>query len=189
MTRVKLPKEGEGFIPWTDEDIQMYLRFWGEGTRERLGMLLCLYTGQRRSDIVRMGQQHVKDGEISVTQSKGGKRLWIPLHRELKAELEKLPQGQLMFLINRKSGSALSSEGFGNWIRASAKRAGIEDTRGPHGLRKAACRRLIEAGCDGETARAISGHASEKEMKPYIQDVDQRKKARQAMATWEKNEQ
>ena len=41
------------------------------------------YTGQRRSDVVKMGYQHVKDGMISVVQQKTGKRLWIPLHSDL----------------------------------------------------------------------------------------------------------
>ncbi len=93
----------------------------------------------------------------------------------------------MLFLVNPKTGAALSSEGFGNWLREAAKRAGIEGTRGPHGLRKAACRILVELGSDGETVRGITGHASEREMIPYIKDVDQLKKAKQAMEVWEKN--
>lgn len=33
-----------------------------------------LYTGQRRSDIVRLGPQHVKDGRITLTQAKNRDR-------------------------------------------------------------------------------------------------------------------
>ena len=186
--RVKLPKEGAGFLPWSDVDIEMYLTKWGPGTIERLGLYLCLYTAQRRSDIVKMGRQHVRNDEISVIQQKTGSRVWIPLHSNLKAELANVPAGQMQFLINPRTGLARSSEGFGNWMRQNAKDAGIEGTRGPHGLRKAACRGLIEAGCDAEMAIAISGHASGEELEPYIRDVNKKLKARQAMAIWDQSE-
>jgi integrase len=87
----------------------------------------------------------------------------------------------MLFLINPLNGGSRASEGFGNFIRADAKEAGIEGTRGPHGLRKAGCRRLIEIGCDAQMAISISGHASEKELQPYIRDVNKKMKARQAM--------
>lgn len=198
MARVKLPEEGDGFVAWSDEDIAHYLKKWGAGTRERLGLYLCLFTGQRRSDIVKMTQSDIRDHEIQVVQQKSsrrfkaGKRLWIPLHPLLQAELALWPQEQKALIVNSR-GDPFSSEGFGNWIRQAAKDVNfdpdgkpispplIDGTRGPHGLRKAAARRLIEAGCDGESARAITGHASEKELAVYIRDVNQRKKARQAM--------
>lgn len=187
MASVKLPKEGDGFKPWSDEDITMYEERWGAGTPERLAMYLCLYTAQRRSDIVKMGRQHIKNNEISVVQQKTNARVWIPIHYKLKEELDKLPKDQMMLMVNPRSdvGKARSSEGFGNWVRQCAKDAGIEGTRGPHGLRKAACRTLIELGCSPDMAISISGHSSAKELEPYIRDVNQKKMARGAMKTWE----
>jgi integrase len=197
---VKLPKEGKGFLPWSDDDIAIYEAHWAAGTRERLGMYLCLYTAQRRSDIVTMGRQHLRDGEISVFQQKTGTRVWIPLHSKLREELAQVPENQMLFMVNPTTGKMLSSEGFGNWIRKNAKapmraeayegepeadRQLIPGTRGPHGLRKAACRQLIEMGCDGETVISISGHATVAELEPYIRDVNRRKKARQAMKIWD----
>lgn len=199
MMGVKLPAEGDGFRPWTDDDIRHYLDRWGPGTRERLALYACLFTAQRRSDIVKMGDQHVRDGEVSVVQQKTGKRLWIPLHPLLAAELQLRPKGQLMWFVNEKNGNPIPSESFGNFVRAAAKAVNfdkegnplekplIEGTRGPHGLRKAACRRLIEAGCDAQLARAISGHAGEKELQVYIQDVDQQRLARVAIAKLDQN--
>jgi len=58
-----------------------------------------LYTGQRRSDVVRMGRQHVRDGFISVTQENTGTALEIALHPTLKAELDALPLDNLTFLM------------------------------------------------------------------------------------------
>ena len=46
----------------------------------RLALALLLYTAQRRSDVVRMGRQHVRDGVVQVRQQKTGAMLAIPLH-------------------------------------------------------------------------------------------------------------
>jgi integrase len=211
MLNFKLPPPGDGFLPWSDEDIDTYLEYWAPGTRERLGLYLLLYTGQRRSDVVRMSDNDVREvtiaavtyREIKVLQQKTGAELWIPLHRALAAELDLHPKGQEAFLIDRRTGKPLTPEGFANWIRESAKapkrpaafqgepeadRQLIQGTRGPHGLRKASCRRLIEAGCDTELARAISGHADDGELKVYIKSVNQSKMARRAMQKLEAEE-
>ena len=50
-----------------------------------------------------------------------------------------------------------------------------------HGLRKAACRRLAEAGCRTNEIAAISGHVTLKEVARYTRAVDQEKMARNAM--------
>jgi hypothetical protein len=48
-------------------------------------------------------------------------------------------------------------------------------------LRKAACRRLAEAGCTVHEIAAISGHASLHEVERYTKAADQMKLARAAM--------
>jgi hypothetical protein len=48
-------------------------------------------------------------------------------------------------------------------------------------LRKAACRRLAEAGCTRHEIAAISGHRTLKEVERYTRAVDQARLARQAM--------
>lgn len=202
---VKLPPPGAGFKPWSDEDIATYLAHWGPGTRERLGLYLPLFTGQRAQTVVTMGDHSVREAvvdgkdvrEIRVYQPKTKKYLWIPLHPILAAEIDLHPKGQAAFLIDRRTGKPLVPQGYGNWLRDAAKapkrdeaypkeppenRQLIPGTRGPHGLRKAACRRLIEAGCDTELARSISGHVEDGELKVYIEDVNQRKMAHRAIA-------
>lgn len=44
---------------------------------------LALITGQRRSDLVRMGPAHVRDGYLHVVQAKTGARLRLPLSLQL----------------------------------------------------------------------------------------------------------
>jgi integrase len=51
-----------------------------------------------------------------------------------------------------------------------------------HGLRKAAARRLAEAGCTAHEIAAITGHASLAELVRYTRAVDQRRLAEAAIA-------
>ena len=44
------------------------------GTKARLALALLLYTGQRRSDIIRFGKQHARGGKLTFTQYKGRNR-------------------------------------------------------------------------------------------------------------------
>ena len=62
------------------------------------------------------------------------------------------------------------------------RRRWIADGCTPHGLRKAACRRLAEAGASANEIMAISGHATLKELVRYTKAADQARLARNAMA-------
>ena len=70
------------------------------------------------------------------------------------------------------------SESFREWCDA----AGLPQRCKPHGLRKAACRRLAEAGCSANEIMAISGHATMKELVRYTKAADRALLARNAMA-------
>jgi integrase len=50
-----------------------------------------------------------------------------------------------------------------------------------HGLRKAACRRLAEAGCTPHQIKAISGHKTLAEVTRYTDAADQKRLAMAAM--------
>ena len=155
-------------------------------------MALCLYTGQRRSDVVRMGRQHVKDGRISVAQQKTAARLKIRLHANLSAEIaayDAANEGAVDHLtyITTNGGSAYSVEGFGNWFRDACALAGLKG-KSPHGLRKSAGRRLAEAGCTEKQIAAILGHTSLGEVARYTREANQVGLADDAMAMLEKAE-
>jgi len=66
-------------------------------TEPRLAFTLLLYTGQRRSDVVRMGGQHIWDGVLQVRQVKTGAELMIPVHAELAKILSEV-SGNMTFL-------------------------------------------------------------------------------------------
>lgn len=168
-----------GFIAWSEDDIAAFEARWPAGSRERLALCLLLYTGQRRSDVVGMGRQHIRDGRIAVCQLKTSARLQIRIHPALQAELDRVPATALTFLTTRY-GAPFSAAGFSQWFREAAQAAGLTD-RTAHGLRKAAGRRLAEAGCSAKQIAAVLGHRTLEEVERYTRDADQARLADDAM--------
>lgn len=181
MRRSRKPLKG--FAPWDEADIAKFEETWPTGSRERLALALLLYTGQRRSDVVKMGRQHVKDGMIRVRQQKTDTELFIPLHSALKAEIAAAPVEHLTFLTTAY-GKPFSPAGFTNWFVESAGKAGLTG-KTPHGLRKAAARRMAEAGCTPSQLMAVTGHKNLSEVTLYTASADQARLAAEAIARTE----
>jgi integrase len=173
VKRRKTPRTG-GFIAWTDDDIASFSTRHGVGSRPRLAMALLLFTGQRRADVVHMGWQHISNGRIAVTQSKTDERLRIPIHAALQASLDATPRTQMTFLTT-DYGKPFTPAGFGNWFGERCREAGLR--LNAHGLRKAAARRLVEAGCSVHEVMAITGHRTLSEVQRYTREVEQERMA------------
>jgi len=156
IKRPKLSKDG--WHTWTEAEIAQYEAYHPVGTMARLGFALALHTCQRSADLIRMGKQHVSGGEISVKQQKTGTSLRVPLHPELRAIIDATPSGQLTFLISEKGKPFASANSFGQIMKGWARESGLVGVP-VHGLRKACCRRLAEAGCTAPEIMAISGHS------------------------------
>ncbi len=56
----KTKLEGDGFPAWQIEDMRAFCIKWEIGTRQRLAMELAMHTGLRRTDLVRIGRQHMR---------------------------------------------------------------------------------------------------------------------------------
>jgi integrase len=80
-------------------------------------------------------------------------------------------------------GKARTTDALTNWFRDAAQEAGVPPASSPHGLRKAAYRRLAEAGCTPHQIQAITGHQNLKEIETYTKTVEQVELARTAMAS------
>jgi integrase len=182
MAEMRRPRKADkGFRAWTAGEVAAFEAKWPTGSRERLALALLLYTGQRRSDVVRMGRQHIRDGRIRVVQQKTGAELWIPLHRALKVEIEAAPKAHLN-LLTTQYGEPFSPAGFTNWFRDRARAAGLDDGCTPHGLRKTAAVRLSEAGCTPHEIMAVTGHRNLSEVTLYTAAADQARLAADAMS-------
>ena len=170
----------KGFHSWEDEEIEQFEAHYKPGTRERLSQALLLYTGQRRSDVVRMGPQHIRDGVISIVQKKTGTEVYIPVHPELRAILDVSKTGHLAFLTTVQN-KPFSEMGFSNWFRKVCDAAGLPHCSA-HGLRKAAARRLADAGATTHEIAAFTGHKTLREVENYTRAANMKKLAVSAQA-------
>lgn len=177
---VKKFREGPGHEPWPEDEISKFESRWPVGTKERLAFDLFLFTGQRIGDVARMKRSDIRDNAIRVVQEKTGAELWVPIHPQLDASLAALPSSGLA-LLQRQTGQPYTKGGLDNWFRRKREAAGISPGLSPHGLRKAAGRRLAEAGATAHEIMAILGHRSLREVQRYTSDADQRRNAIAAM--------
>lgn len=168
------------YATWTEEQIAAFETRWAIGTTERLAFDLLLWTGQRSTDVRAMGRQHIEDGRIVVRQSKTGSRIDIPIAPALRTSLALVAADQVLFLLDG-NGKPFTASTFSHFMTASTKAAGIDGVT-PHGLRKAACRRLAEEGCSASEIMSISGHKSLREVERYVAAASQKLLASSAMA-------
>jgi integrase len=170
--------KSDGYHSWTDDEIAQFEACHPVGSRARLAFALLLYTGQRLSDVIRMGPQHIRNGLLRVKQVKTGAELLIPVAPQLQ-EIIAATEGQMIFLMTQYD-KPFSQDGFGHWFRAECNKAGLPHCSA-HGLRKACARRLANAGCSQHEIAAITGHDSLKEVVRYTKGADQKRLAVSAM--------
>ena len=147
----------------------------------RTAFALHLYTGQRRADVAHMAWTDVVGNAINVVQAKTGARLTIPLHPNLSAALRAWPRKHVDMLTTAFN-RPFSDAGYGNMMADAIADAGLPDRCVLHGLRKAAARRLAEAGCSEKEIAAVTGHTTLKEVARYTRAADQKRLAAGAVA-------
>jgi integrase len=171
---------GDGIHTRSEAEVVQFEATHPIGTKARLALELLLGTGQRRSDVVRMGWQHVRGDEIAVRQQKTDEPLLIPMDQDLVQALRAAPRTNLTFLVTER-GASFTSAGFGNWFRDRCNEAGLPQCSA-HGLRKLAATRMANAGCSTDQIKAVTGHKSLSEVARYTEAADQARLARQAMS-------
>jgi len=177
----RLRHKSGGFATWGEDDIAAFRAHWPLGSRERLALELALGTGQRRGDLVRLGWQHVASGVITVKQSKTGAMVAVPILPDLRAAFDLLSRDRLTFIAT-SAGAPYTPAGLGNWFREAVRAAGLSDELSLHGLRKAAARRLAEAGCTTHEIASITGHKTLSEIERYTREAEKARLAKAASA-------
>jgi len=177
---VKRPRlSREGWHSWTDDEIAAYRAHHPYGGMARLAFELALCSLQRRSDLVRLGRQHIRDGWLTVTQQKTGSIAHVEIGVELQAALM-AANGHLTFLV-AEADAPFTPDGLTHYISRRCKEAGISNCP-LHGLRKAGARLAVEAGCDIVEIAAIGGWQSVRQLERYIADYNRKAAARRAGA-------
>lgn len=171
-----------GELPaWTEAQIATALEALPEALRRVV--VLALHTGQRRGDLCAMAWSQYDGATIRLRQGKTGAALIIPCHPDLRSELDAWGQAKAGPLI-------LSSPRTGAWQPAHLSREmgkalaeiGLPARLNVHGLRKAAARRLAEAGCSALEIAAITGHRTLGMVSHYTRSADQHRLAESAVA-------
>jgi integrase len=132
-----------GHKPWTATQIKCAHDCLTGDVRR--GIMLALYTGQRLSDVVRLGWTDVDENGFRLRQKKTKRDVWCPIVPELAAEMatwEKLPGP----FVRQPRGKPITRKHF--WRFFDEARKQFPDLQGAtmHGLRATAVVRLRQAG-------------------------------------------
>ncbi len=178
-------KKGDGFAPWTEDDVARYQSRWPLGTKERVWLDVLLYTGLRRGDAVCLGRQHVKDGIATIRTEKSGGLLpvTIPILPVLAATLTAGPCGEMTFICGERR-QPLTKESFGNVFREAARAAGVD--KSAHGVRKIGATRAAENGATVAELEAIFGWQGGGMASLYTRAANRAKLAKAAMGKLER---
>jgi integrase len=169
-------KKGQGFKPWTEDDVEAYYRRWPRGTHERVWLDVLLYSGLRRGDVVRYGRQHVRNGIGKMRLEKGGEdiEVTLPILPVLDGTLAVGPCGDLT-----KQDRPFTKESFGNAFKKACVAAGILD-KSAHGVRKIAATTAANNGATVSQLKALFGWQSDSMPALYTRAADRERLAREA---------
>ncbi len=171
-----------GHVPWTDEHVAL-AELHAKPHLAR-AVTLAANTGQRGSDLVRMGPTDLETYEgrpgLNVRQVKTGKVIWIPLTQELMAAIGSWDRRPGPFILKEDGQPMTRPQLSDQWLRerdtnpalAALKAADVS----MHGLRATAVVRLRRAGATALQIADMVG-MSEQMVKRYCRFSVQRENA------------
>ena len=176
----------EGHHPWTEEEIAQFEARHAVGSKARLALALLAYTGVRRSDVVSLGRQRIRQGWLKFIAQKGRHRkpvtIEMPVIAPLQRALDAGPCGDLTFLMT-DLGKPFTANGFGGWFRSRCDEAGLPQCSA-HGFARPAHRWLQKTERPYMKLMAIFGWLTMKEAERYTQAARRRRLARNAGQLW-----
>jgi integrase len=149
------------------------------GTMAALAIALLRYTGVRKSDVVKLGRQHIHDGWWSFVATKTRKVRAKPHDLPVHSVIAASPTGNLTFLMT-KFGKPFTAAGFGNWFRDRCNEAGLPHCTA-HGLRKALATNAADNGASDRQLMAMPGWTSESQATAYTKNANRKRLAASGM--------
>lgn len=152
----------DGFHTSDEGEIAGFCEVHELGTPAHTCMTLTLYTGAAKVDAVKLGPANGKDGRISYRRQKAKKNpsgvlVDIPMHPALVEAICVSP-ATFTFLETRQA-KARTRSGLGSSMRKWCDKAELP-LCSSHGLRKAICRRIAEAGGTPFEIMSVSGQVT-----------------------------
>ncbi|MBV2144190.1 tyrosine-type recombinase/integrase [Falsochrobactrum sp. TDYN1] len=161
-----------GFPAWTVDDVIAYRGKHPIGTAERLAMELMLLAGLRRSDVVRVGRQHINGLILAMDTAKTGTRISVELSDDLLSMIDATPRKGL-HLIESSQGKPFVEGSFGNWFHDSCVKAGVK--KSAHGLRKLSATLAAEGGAATHQLLAQYGWTNISTAEIYTRGIDRKR--------------
>jgi integrase len=167
---------------WPEELCQRFEQL--DSPRMVRAYYLLRYTGQRRSDVVKMQPKQFDGSAIEVVQQKTGSYCWIPCHQNLRDHLAATGIDQ-PYLLTSSAGDRYQATSLTNLMIIECKNLGFPGFS-PHGLRHLAGAALAEAGCTVDEIMSILGHKTEGEARVYVQQANRKIMASSGILKWER---
>lgn len=167
--------KSDGFHTWTVAEVRQFWTRWPIGTREHLASCIMLFTGLRRSDVYRLGRQHVTGNVLTIRTEKTGGIAHMPMFPALQAAIESTQTGDLAFMVTSRGEPFTSAASFGNWFGKACRAAGVPGRA--HGLRKAGATIAADAGATAHELMAMFCWSRLAEAERYTKDADRRRLA------------
>lgn len=181
----RYPSNPQGFHAWDEGEIARFYEVHQLGTPAHLAMTLMLYTGAAKCDAVQLGRGNLREGRLFYRRSKtkrnpDGIEIDIPIHPALAEALALRPDA--FTFLETAQRKARTVDGLGASMRKWCDKAGLPNCAS-HGLRKAICRRIAEAGGTAFEIMSVSGHISLKEAQRYCEAFGRKELADSAIAS------
>lgn len=185
-----LPGSSTGFHTWTVEEVRQYEKHYPLGTKARLALDLLLYTGVRRSDVVKLGRHMERDGALHFIETKGStsraitqkrktpKKRSIRILPQLRASIDATPSGNLTYLVTAYD-RPFTVAGFGGRMRDWCNSAGLPHCTA-HGLRKAGATIAAENGVTVHELMAMYGWENLRQAEIYTREANKEQLAHAA---------
>lgn len=178
-----LKSTGTGREPWPADKIAAY-RATAKG-RALLIFELCIGTGQRIGDVLRMQWNDLADNGINVRQGKTGARLWVPLPAETLAAVTSARRYGLT-ICAQPNGRPTSYRGAADMVMDVRKKIGAE-AYDLHSLRYTKAADMAASGCSDDEIQSITGHTTKAMVRKYAGPVRQIAQAKRAARKLERN--
>jgi site-specific recombinase XerD len=169
-----------GHHTWTLDEVAQFRAKHPVGTKPRLALDLLLFTGLRRSDVITVGRQNVKDGILTIRAQKNKTGLQLPIFSELQASIDATPTGEMIFLTNKRGQPFHTGQSFSQWFQRQAKKAGLSDECTAHGVRKAGATIAANNGATPHELMAMFGWSKISMAEVYTKEADKARLARGA---------
>lgn len=174
--------EYKGWRAWTETEREAFEIRWPVGTTPRTCYALALWLGNRRSDVAKVTWEMLdfRNSVVTIEQTKGGKRLVLPITPMLREALAPLSREGDTVLVTAY-GKPFSEKSLTGRMADWTKSAGMPKGCTLHGLRKSLGKLLAEGGASTRQLMDTLGHEDIEHAELYSREASQAILAKDAM--------